>query len=300
MVYLGILKSRGFRPYLLLMKTRGTGPVYFCLNMTLALVASSKLNGVDVLTFGRIFVLSLLSILTITLSGYVCNDLTDVEIDRLNKLDRPLVTGEASIKHARHLVIVLGILGLATAYLINLTVFLLMTTYFALFILYSLPPLRLKSRFLINKLTTCAGIIVSYLVGGAATGTIQSPIFLMAMYGFINGLVASTLIDLRDTEGDKAYKVKTPAIAWGTKFLIRFSITLVVLMGIIMIGSYSYLGFNMAFLALASCGFIAWIGVIYPLFNRWNEPFYVEKTVHKKIIPIFMSLQVLTVLGIAL
>ncbi len=83
--------------------------VYYPLNVVLALVASSKINGSDMVTFGRDLLLSLLATFAIVLSVYIYNDITDMEIDRINKLDRPLARGDLSRQQAIRLVTIFGI-----------------------------------------------------------------------------------------------------------------------------------------------------------------------------------------------
>ena len=97
--------------------------VSYSLNVALALIASSKINGSDLVTFGKDLLLSLLSTFAIVLSVYIYNDITDIEIDRVNKLDRPLVRGDLSRQQAGRLVTILGISGLALAYIIALNFF---------------------------------------------------------------------------------------------------------------------------------------------------------------------------------
>jgi 4-hydroxybenzoate polyprenyltransferase len=234
------------------------------------------------------------------LSVYIYNDLTDIEIDRLNKLDRPLVTGEASPKEARNLIILLGIIGLAAAFMIHSSVFLFVMIYFLLFFLYSFPPVRLKKRFILNKLTVGIGTAVTYLVGSSATGTIPAPLFLLAAFGFASAFATSMVIDLRDIKGDKPYKTKTIPIVWGPAITIRLAIALVCSIGIATVIGFIQLGFNVAFPLLAFSAFAAWIYVLYPLFRHWNEPSYVQNTVVRKIAPLGLLIQTLTVLGAVL
>ena len=289
------------KPYVLLIRSRVSRseiiPIAVSLNVVFALIASSILARRDLLTFGRDLCLSFFSMFATALSVYLYNDLTDIEIDRLNKLNRPLATGEVSEKNARNLITLLAIMGLSSAFIIHFNVFLLVLTYLALAFLYSFPRVRLKNKFLLNKITVGVGTAISYLIGGAAVGTIPAPIFLMAAFGLGATISASTVLDLRDIQGDKIHKVKTVPIVWGPKLTVRFSMALISLMGVATVVGYSQLGFNIAFPILASCTFAGWIFILYPLFRRWNDPSYVAITVAKRIAPIGFLLQILTVLG---
>ncbi len=274
--------------------------VYYSLCLVLALVASSKINGSDMITFGRDLFLSLLSTCAIVLSVYIYNDITDIEIDRINKLDRPLARGDLSRQQAIRLVTVLGIFGLALAFAIDLGFFLFALAYTLLFFIYSFPPIRLKRMFLINKLTVATGVVLTYLMGGTVAGSIPFPVFLIAAYGFMGGFTSSMWIDLRDLEGDKKGGVKNPAIVWSPIVTVRLAMALMGLTGIAIMIVFFQLGLNLAFIILASCGFAGWIYSLYPLLRRWNDPSFVDKTLHKKIAPLGLVLQACLIAGILL
>ena len=274
--------------------------VSYSLNVALALIASSKINGSDLVTFGKDLLLSLLSTFAIVLSVYIYNDITDMEIDRINKLARPLARGDISRQQAIRLVTILGIFGLTLAYIVNLSFFFFALTYVVLFFIYSFPSIRLKRIFLVNKLTVATGVALTYMMGGTVAGSIPVPVFLIAMYGFVGGLTSSMWIDLRDIEGDKKDNIKNPAIVWSPVVTVRLAMALMGLMGITVMVAFYQLGLNIAFIILASCGFAGWIYVLYPLLGRWNEPSFVDKTLHKKIAPLGLIIQALLIAGILL
>lgn len=287
-------------PYILLIKSKAKnniGPIFFAMNAMIALVGTTILVRGDPLTFGRELVLCVLSMLATGFSVYIYNDLTDIEIDKLNKMDRPLVTGEVSEKDTRNLVVALGIIGPAIAFLINMTAFLLVVTYSVLFSLYSFPHIRLKERFFVNKVTVGIGGSLSYLIGGAAAGVLLPPIYLMAAFGLIAALGMSTIMDLRDIKGDQVYKAKTLPIVWGPILSIRFAIAVVCAGGIAMVIGYLQLGYNLAFPVLASLVFVAWVYTLYPLFRHWNNASYIEKVAFKRVVPMAFLLEILTLLG---
>ena len=295
-----VLLSSTFKSYLSLVRSRLNFLIYYGLNVLLALVASSSINGSTLATFGKDLLLSLLSTFAIVLSVYIYNDITDMEIDRINKLDRPLARGNISRQQAIRLVTILGISGLALAYIINLSFFFFALTYVVLFFIYSFPPIRLKRIFLVNKLTVATGVALTYMMGGIVAGSIPVPVFLIAMYGFVGGLTSSMWIDLRDIEGDKKGNVKNPAIVWSPVVTVRLAMALMGLMGITVMVAFYQLGLNIAFIILASCGFAGWIYVLYPLLRRWNEPSFVDKTLHKKIAPLGLIIQAFLIVGILL
>ncbi len=274
--------------------------VYYSLCVVLALVASSKINGSDMITFGRDLLLSLFSTFAIVLSVYIYNDITDIEIDRINKLDRPLAKGVLSRKEAIRFVRLLGISGIAIAFAIDLKFFLFALAYVILFFMYSFPLVRLKRLFLINKLTVATGVALMYFMGGTVAGAIPIPVFLIAAYGFVGGLSTSMWIDLRDMEGDKMGNVKNPVLVWSPIVTIRIAMALIGLMGITIMIIFFQLGLNIAFIILASCGFAGWIYALYPLLRQWNDPSFVDKTMYKKIAPLGLIIQTVLIAGVLL
>jgi len=251
-------------------------------------------------TFGKDLFLSLLSTFAIVLCVYIYNDITDIEIDRINKLDRPLDRGDLSKQQAIRFVTILGISGLALAYIVDLSFFLFALAYVVLFFIYSFPPIRLKRIFLVNKLTVATGVALSYMMGGTVAGAIPVPVFLIAMYGFVAGLTTSMCIDLRDLEGDKLGGVRNPAIVWSPTVTIRLAMALIGLIGITVMIVFYQIGLNRAFVILASCGFAGWIYILYPLLRRWNDPSFVNKTIHKRVAPLGIILQVCLIAGVLL
>jgi geranylgeranylglycerol-phosphate geranylgeranyltransferase len=265
--------------------------VYYSINVMLALVASSRVNGSDIVTFGINLVLSLLSTFAIVLCVYIYNDISDMEVDRINKLDRPLTKGVLSRPQAIRLVTLLGISGLALAFAIDLGFFLFALAYTLLFFIYSFPPIRLKRLFFINKLTVSTGVALTYFMGGTLAGSIPVPVFLLAAYGFVAGITMSMTIDIRDIEGDKAGGIKNPAIVWSPIVTIRLSMAIIGLLAMAVIIVFYQLNLNLAFIILTTGGFAAWIYTLYPLMKRWTDPSYVDRTTHKKLVPLGFIVQ---------
>jgi len=98
--------------------------------------------------------------------GFSINDCFDLREDRLDPTKKnPIVLGQISLKKALVFSISLAILGLFLSSLFGLRVFLfcLITTLISLF--YSSPPLRLKSRFLLDLIShgLFAGSLIFFL-----------------------------------------------------------------------------------------------------------------------------------------
>lgn len=295
------------RPYILLIKSRlppsNLAPITACLGVTLALIPASILAQSNWLVFAGHVTLSVLSMLAVALCCYLYNDMTDIETDRVNRLNRPLVTGEASKENVRNLVLLLGAMGLVTAFTINLQTFLFMSMYFALCFLYSFPGTRLKRIFIIKDLMIGTGYAITYLMGGSVVGKIPPSIYLLATFGFVATITSNIVKDFEHIEGDKIDKVKTIPIVWGPSTTIKLVMALIFSSGIATVVGYLHLGFHIAFTILAICAFTAILYVLYPLLRHCNEPSYLVNTyslVKKKMAPINLFLLILTTVGAGL
>ncbi len=145
------------------------------------------------------------------------NQLTDVEIDRINKPYLPLAAGTLSRAAATAIVIGSGVTGLVLGAAGGKYLFATIAIVFVIGSLYSLPPVRLK-RFplLAAAAITLARAVVGnvgvYLTYSAKlTGTASLPphvlLFVSFMLGFV--IVIAVMKDIPDIDGDRRYKIAT-------------------------------------------------------------------------------------------
>jgi len=150
------------------------------------------------------------------------NQLTDVEIDRLNKPALPLASGELSPREGR--VIVIASAGLALALALTQGWALLVTIVVSLLVgtAYSLPP-RLKGRpalaalsiALVRGLVANAGVYLNF--AGPTGGPLPALIVLSILFFFGFGLVIALFKDIPDQAGDRRFDVGTFAVRWGQR-----------------------------------------------------------------------------------
>ncbi len=145
------------------------------------------------------------------------NQLTDVDIDRINKPYLPLAAGTLSGAAATAIVVGTGAGGLALAAFGGRYLFATIAVVFVIGSLYSLPPVRLK-RF---PLLAAAAITVARAVVGNVgvyltysahlTGTASLPphvlLFVSFMLGFV--VVIAVMKDIPDIDGDRRYEIAT-------------------------------------------------------------------------------------------
>jgi len=137
----------------------------------------------------------------VTAGGNVLNDLLDLEGDRVNHPDRPLVTGEVSMGSARALAAGLFVAGVVVAVPVAIV------EPWVAVILAVAVVLLLSYEFRFKKVGFAGNLVVAFLTGmvflygGAAAG---SPVVLLpfAAMAFLATLSREVIKDMEDVAGD--------------------------------------------------------------------------------------------------
>ena len=189
------------------------------------------------------FLFSLFSCLCANVYITGLNQLTDVEIDRINKPYLPLASGAYSLRTGRWIVIVAGVLAFLTSF--AYPPWLTETVIISLVIgtAYSLPPVRLKrfhfwAAFCIIAVRGFFVNVLLYLhfstqLGGPAR--LHASVWMLTFIMLAFGTVIAWFKDLPDTEGDAAHDIQTLSLVkdrqwvfWvGTTFLTVVFLTLI-------------------------------------------------------------------------
>jgi geranylgeranylglycerol-phosphate geranylgeranyltransferase len=159
-------------------------------------------TGVAVSTeFWVILLLAAVSTALVTAGGNVLNDLLDLEGDRVNHPDRPLVTDSISVAGARTFAIGLFVAGIEVAIpvvLVEPLVGILLGVAVAALLAYEF---RFKARGFVGNLLVAALTGMVFLYGGAAAGNVgfMTPFAAMA---FGATLSREVIKDMEDVAGD--------------------------------------------------------------------------------------------------
>lgn len=172
------------------------------------------------------------------------NQLTDVDIDRINKPQLPLPSGRLTASRAAQIIAVCAVLALGFAMAGGPWLMATITTVFVVGSLYSLPPVRLKrfplaaalsivgSRGVVGNL----GLWLTFEVG--LTGTPRIPnhllLFVTFMLGFMT--VIALLKDVPDIEGDRIHEVRTFSVRFGPDRILSVSVAILAVFYVAMIG----------------------------------------------------------------
>ena len=178
-------------------------------------------------------VLGILTYYFIAGSGMIINDIYDIEIDKINRPNRPIPSGAVSLKQAKILFILtfgIGVMISIIHYLIfdlsGLNV--ILAVFFGL-IGWLYAAWGKKQGFIGNIIV---GISFSIgLIYGAVLNSFIIPIYIYYFFltAFFLLLSREIVKGCEDIEGDKEEGVKTLAIKLGTKKAIRFSLLFEVL-----------------------------------------------------------------------
>ncbi|MCF6238233.1 MAG: geranylgeranylglycerol-phosphate geranylgeranyltransferase [Candidatus Marinimicrobia bacterium] len=170
-------------------------------------------------------ILLILSVILINGAGNIINDIYDLEIDRVNRPNRPLPAGTMSIYTARYYMIFLFFIGILCSWLVSFQTFIiagLVAT--PVLIAYSIWLKRLP---LIGNLTVSFMLGLTFIYVGSAFGAINVTLIMAALaFGFT--LIRELVKDLEDMVGDHQSGARTLPLIWGEMATRNFTISLIV------------------------------------------------------------------------
>ncbi|MDJ0535872.1 MAG: homogentisate phytyltransferase [Xenococcaceae cyanobacterium MO_207.B15] len=185
------------------------------------------------------------------------NQLTDVEIDRINKPHLPLAAGEFSLKDGKWIIGSTGILAILLSALSG--VWLLGVVIVSLIIgtAYSLPPIRLKQFPLLAALCilTVRGVIVNlgiflhFTQKFQGTEILNFNIEILTLFILLFTIAIAIFKDVPDLEGDKKYNISTFTLILGksTVFNISRGVITICYLGMVGAGIVGLNGINSSF-----------------------------------------------------
>jgi len=158
-------------------------------------------------------IMAAVTVLLITVSTNAWNDYIDIEIDRVNKPERPLPAGLISPRGALLFFIAGSALSLVTAAFINLPAFFIALGSNLLLYLYSW---KLKCTVLWGNAAVATIIALCFIFGGVAAGNIQ-PVLMLAVSVFFAMMGREILKTMADYKGDLQQNCSTISTVRGKK-----------------------------------------------------------------------------------
>lgn len=147
------------------------------------------------------------------------NQICDVEIDKINKPERPLASGRMSKSKAAWLSGILYVFALILAGLINLQCLALASAAALLTIAYSVPPIRTKRFWLLATITIALPrgslLVVAGWSTAAGVNHLEPWYVSLVLGGFLLG--AASTKDFADVAGDRAGGCRTLPVVYGAR-----------------------------------------------------------------------------------
>jgi homogentisate phytyltransferase/homogentisate geranylgeranyltransferase len=208
--------------------------IRFCRPHTI-IATSLQVSGLFILahaskttTIGGLWIWFLALLASLAANIYIVglNQLTDVEIDQINKPTLPLASGELSIRQGWWIVIMVALASATIA--ATQSLILLITVLISMLVgsLYSLPPLHLKSRPLWAALSIAfvrgfvanLGLLLHFYQELSPDSAIPWSLAVgLTVFFFGFGLVIALYKDMPDLIGDREYDIRTYTVRLGSE-----------------------------------------------------------------------------------
>jgi len=245
------------RPHTIIGSLLSTGSLYFM----------SAYPQAEVKNQIALFFLTLISAIGCNLYIVCLNQITDIELDKLNKPHLPLASGEISRSTARIIITVSALVSVISAYSAGWLMFALVLIVGALGTAYSVPPLKFKKHHLgaAFSITLVRGVLVNILMflhfQWEIADTLEFPIYMwpLVLFMIVFSVGIAWLKDIPDIKGDRNHGIETLAVNRGSRWVFRGAISLVSFsyLTLVLWGFIGLTGFNAVFLSFFH--FVVWV-----------------------------------------
>jgi homogentisate phytyltransferase/homogentisate geranylgeranyltransferase len=154
------------------------------------------------------------------------NQITDVEIDRINKPYLPIAAGELTLAQAWGIVVVAGAVPVVLALTQGGLEVVAVVAGLLVGVVYSVPPLRLK-RFPALASLCISGVrsvVVNLGVYAHFAGSIAGPVWALTLFVAPFSFAIAVLKDVPDIEGDRRYQIATFTIRLGARRVLAIGV----------------------------------------------------------------------------
>ncbi len=182
--------------------------------MSFGVIVGASLTGL-----GNVHWLSLLfgalTAFTLTGAAMAVNDCYDFDIDKINEPERPIPSGEVSIRAALFMASVLTAVGFSFAYVVSLYCLVFAVAAWAIMVAYSTFG---KRSGLAGNLLVSACVAAPFLYGSlVAINLVMVNILLFASMAFLSNTGREVAKGIVDVQGDGANNIKTLAVVFGER-----------------------------------------------------------------------------------
>jgi homogentisate phytyltransferase/homogentisate geranylgeranyltransferase len=202
---------------------------------TLSIIVLFLLQGGNVFNHWYILVVTLVSALACNLCITGLNQVIDVELDKINKPELPIASGELDANSAKKIVLASGIIALVAAALLHWLLLLLIVVILFLGIAYSLPPIQFKKHHLPAALsiTIVRGVLVNLGMALHFSGmldhtySIEPVVYPLTLFISAFSLAIAWYKDLPDRAGDAHFGYRTFPLLYSPKIALYLGAALV-------------------------------------------------------------------------
>jgi homogentisate phytyltransferase/homogentisate geranylgeranyltransferase len=200
-----------------------------------SIVVLFLLQGGSLTDHFTILVVTLVSALGCNVCITGLNQIVDVELDKINKPELPIASGELDIKTAKKIVFIAGIIALGAAAFLHWVLLMLIVVILMLGIAYSVPPLQLKRHHVPAALaiTIVRGVLVNIGMAVHFAGMLQGNfhvqpvIYPLTIFISAFSLAIAWYKDLPDRAGDAHFGYRTFPLLYSPKTALYLGATFV-------------------------------------------------------------------------
>jgi len=143
----------------------------------------------------------------------IINDLYDLDVDRLNRPDKPLPSGRVSPATAMVEALILLAIGLVSAYVLGIPTLLVAAFYAFWSWLYNY---RVKESGFLGNTMVATSVAIPYLYGGLSVGVTEDPLlWMMAVTSLLAAVGREVVKTISDVVGDRARRVRSVMVVYG-------------------------------------------------------------------------------------
>jgi geranylgeranylglycerol-phosphate geranylgeranyltransferase len=199
-----------------------------CLIAALAVVLGATVV-VDLLPLGITLAAAFIAFIVCG-AGNIANDYYDLEIDKVNRPERPLPSGRIDPKPAHYYSLALFASGVLLATTINIPT--LALAIFNSSLLYAYARDIKRSGGVLKNVTVSYLVASPVLFGGLAVGSGNSTlIFILVICAFLVNTSREIMKDMEDYEGDKGYVKTLPVvIGFNASYVVAAALTILVIL----------------------------------------------------------------------
>ncbi len=163
------------------------------------------------------------------------NQLTDIDIDKINKPHLPVAAGEFSVKTGWLIVLLSGTIALLLSIFSGLWLMVTVVSSLAIGTMYSLPPVRLKRFpllaamciFTVRGVVVNLGLFAHFRDVSSQPVVITPTVWLLTVFIIVFTVAIAIFKDVPDMEGDQQYRIKTFTLLLGKRKIFNLSLGII-------------------------------------------------------------------------